>query len=307
MEWTNARNGGGHRASRCVAQLVEQTRKCLALFDGRAELLIVFDPTRVGEVSIRAALGVAGDPTGWPMNLRLVTIRGRAGYLDFKNLGFAHSTAGIVVFLDCDVIPEPNWLRCLLSPLGNPNIAVVTGSTYIDGDGWVDRAVALFWFFPPRSVNEVLRPTNFILPNNVAYRRSVYARFPFEGHGSSRGNAAENARRIWEAGLGVMQHSGARCAHPAPVRTLMVRRALIQGHDFAVLERRPGYGPPLRCFASTLRHAAMRILGRRRALDAGWGSVAFSFTVALFYYGIVLGAHLIGRTAPRLMYRYGPT
>ncbi len=44
-----------------------------------------------------------------------------------RNTGAAHSQAEIVVFLDDDALPEPDWLRHLLSEFTDPEVAVVTG------------------------------------------------------------------------------------------------------------------------------------------------------------------------------------
>ena len=44
-----------------------------------------------------------------------------------RNRGLAESESDIVAYLDDDAIPDPNWLRFLLAPFEDANVAVATG------------------------------------------------------------------------------------------------------------------------------------------------------------------------------------
>ena len=44
-----------------------------------------------------------------------------------RNIGLAHARGDIVVFIDDDAIPEPDWLEALLAPYADPNVAAVGG------------------------------------------------------------------------------------------------------------------------------------------------------------------------------------
>lgn len=52
---------------------------------------------------------------------------GPSGIGSARNIGIAHSRGEIVVFLDDDAAPEPNWLREIVAPLTDETIGVVAG------------------------------------------------------------------------------------------------------------------------------------------------------------------------------------
>jgi glycosyltransferase involved in cell wall biosynthesis/GT2 family glycosyltransferase len=44
-----------------------------------------------------------------------------------RNIGLAHARGDVVVFIDDDAVPEPDWLEALLAPYANPDVATVGG------------------------------------------------------------------------------------------------------------------------------------------------------------------------------------
>ncbi len=44
-----------------------------------------------------------------------------------RNIGLAHARGDVVVFIDDDAIPEPDWLEALLAPYADPEVASVGG------------------------------------------------------------------------------------------------------------------------------------------------------------------------------------
>ncbi len=44
-----------------------------------------------------------------------------------RNIGLAHARGDVVVFIDDDAIPEPDWLEALLQPYSDPRVATVGG------------------------------------------------------------------------------------------------------------------------------------------------------------------------------------
>lgn len=306
MEWENALVYGASRAEQGLLELVRQLRQCASAMDEPPELVIAFDPSRVTQDVIFRSLSASLGPSDWPMRVTLHPISPGASYAGYHNEGFRRTSRDIVVFFDSDVIPEPGWLEQMLLPFLNDRIGVVAGNTYIDPHGLYARACALFWFFPPRCRESGLRPTNYFFLNNVAFRRDIFARFPFPEGGYFRGRAYKHARAIWRAGIPVVQQMAARAAHPPPVGVrYFVIYALCRGDDYALLERE-GYQRPLAAFINNLRTAMARITGRRQELNADWGSVAVSVALAVTYYGLVLTGQLIGRAHPKLVQRYFP-
>jgi len=306
MEWENALVYGANRAERGLSELVRQLRQCADAMDEPPELVIAFDPTRVTQEVISRSLSASIGPSDWPMRVTFHPLTPGAGYAAYHNEGFRRACRDIVVFFDSDVIPEPGWLEQMLLPFLNDRIGVVAGNTYVDPQGVYARACALFWIFPPRCRDSGLRPTNYFFLNNVAFRRDIFSRFPFPEGGYFRGRAYKHAREIWRAGIPVVQQMAARAAHPPPIGVrYFVIYALCRGDDFALLERE-GFQPPLAAFANNLRTVVTRITGRRRELDADWGSVAVSVALAVTYCSLLLIGHLIGRARPKLVQRNFP-
>ena len=48
-----------------------------------------------------------------------------------RNRGLTESNSEIVAYLDDDAVPDERWLEFLLSPFGDPRVAVVTGETIV--------------------------------------------------------------------------------------------------------------------------------------------------------------------------------
>lgn len=269
------------------------------------QLVIAFEADDAGEAALRSLIASIPDAAG--LELALHPLAPGTPYLDGKHQAFARVEREVVVFLDFDVVPEPGWLGALLSPFGNPKVAVVTGSLFIDGASLYARATQLFWFFEPRPTEEGLAPVMRILGTNVAFRSATYARFPFVAGRSFRGDIYGHARRIWDAGIPVLSQRSARGGHPPPDGLWSwLSRALGQGHDFALLQREVGGGGPFASFSTSLRAANDRIERRRRPLRAGWGTVVASKALALAYYSVMLLGHLVSRANPELVERWFP-
>ncbi|MHB2023653.1 MAG: glycosyltransferase family 2 protein [Mycobacteriales bacterium] len=87
---------------------------------GPTEVIVVDgDPLRSAEASCQTAC--VGAP--WP--LRYLT--SRPGLTRQRNLGLAHASGAVVVFLDDDAVPEPGALGALLAAYDDPEVVGTTG------------------------------------------------------------------------------------------------------------------------------------------------------------------------------------
>ena len=94
-----------------------------------------------------------------------------------RNAGIAASYTDFVVFLDDDAIPEPDWLRELLTEFSRQEVAAVTGQIVLKGDG--DEAPL---YSQSRICIDKSTPSWFEIANfggigggsNMAFRRSVF-------------------------------------------------------------------------------------------------------------------------------------
>src|SRR6185437_10361673 len=100
-------------------------------------------------------------------------------YYEKKNFGFAMACGEIVVFVDSDLAPEPDWLEAITRPFADPSRSVVIGLTHFECGSLYERAMALFWIFEARCGESLVRPTHRLVSNNVAFRRALFAALPF--------------------------------------------------------------------------------------------------------------------------------
>lgn len=93
-----------------------------------------------------------------------------------RNIGVRAAHGDIVVFLDADGIPHPDWLARVAAWFERPDVAVVGGAVGVDWDGpyWTacDNACMIYQFLPSAPAGERLHLTSF----NLAIRRSVLER-----------------------------------------------------------------------------------------------------------------------------------
>ncbi len=107
-----------------------------------------------------------------------------------RNLGARGSTAEVVVFIDDDAVPEPNWLPALLEEFHDPEVVVVCGRvlpTRVETEA--ERKFASRGGFDSgpervvlsRSIPNWFEMTNFVFWGggaNIAVRHSLFDRWP---------------------------------------------------------------------------------------------------------------------------------
>jgi hypothetical protein len=186
-------------------------------------------------------------------------------YYEVKQTEASHITGDVVLFCDCDIKYDKNWLAEILKPFSDSSIQVVTGETAINANGPYTLFIQLSWCFPPHSRRRRPFQTRGYPANNVAFRRALLDRFPIPAFPRLyRGNCSLHARLLERAGIPTFKAPLAKAIHPvippahAPIRFFMwghhearIARALHAGLE-------PGPTRLLRILAS-----AITILARR--------------------------------------------
>jgi len=265
IEWENAKLSEFDRSRSMLTRLAGQITEIHSTLEQSPELIIVYDSLEIDPNVIRDMLSETfPDPT--IVDTRLIPTNGKT-YYQQKNVGASNSSNEIVVYLDSDVIPEPEWLKGLLEALRSPSIEVVGGNTYVDLDSLTARAFALFWFFPLRKTGNGLHPVENFFANNVAFRRELIVNTPFPDLPATRGACVVLAQELRGKGHQIYISENSRVSHPPPNGYIhLAKRAICQGHDDLVLgnirEPHP-YKDPLRNalarFSRRLRRAVKRI------------------------------------------------
>lgn len=321
IEWENALASDARRPREMLRRLgrqLDELRSAAAATARpieRFEILVVYDAERTQLAELRDFVSrELGSPAALD-ELRFVEARG-CRYYEQKNLGFDHTRAGIVVFLDSDVIPEDGWLAGVLAPFDDPAIDVVCGATYVEPEDLWSRAMALAWIFELRPAEGRTRETSRFYANNLAFRRRVLLQDRFVSlPETSRGACAALAERLAASGARMVLNTAARVSHPAPSGLRqVVARGLASGRDRLLYHRDRdarrrreqgegrgralSQGAALRRFVRGESRSLGKILRHRRDVQLALWQVPAAATIATAYHAATLGGDAATRWLP---------
>jgi hypothetical protein len=240
VEWENILLAEAERSRRMLRQLVREADTAVGegLAASPIELLVCFDAKEVDASALAADLASELPESSPALRYRIVPVDG-GDYYELKNAGAAEIQGDLLVFLDSDVIPEPGWLGNLLRPFADESVGVVAGNSYLEPRGFYGKTFALAWFFPLRATDARVEPARKFFANNVAFRRHIFARFPFPPlDDATRGSCWRLAHILTENEVQIVKSSAAQVEHPAPngLRHFLAR-GLAQGRDRLLEER----------------------------------------------------------------------
>jgi hypothetical protein len=94
-----------------------------------------------------------------------------------KNAGARAAEAPIIVLLDADCKPGPDWLRLIVETMrAHPEVAAVSGRTFYEGKSLDTRVLALLTrsYLDPGARGEA----TFVSNNAGAFRREIFLKYP---------------------------------------------------------------------------------------------------------------------------------
>jgi hypothetical protein len=144
VEWENAVSLGDKWASRAMSAFESELLRCVGRFAARPTVLYLFDPGLTNEAAIRSNINVSAPRLATCANLSIIEAPDLT-YYKLKNHGAKIAETDIVVMLDSDAGPEPEWLEALLKPFSQPEVQAVGGFTVLGHD---DLQEAM-WFLAP--------------------------------------------------------------------------------------------------------------------------------------------------------------
>jgi hypothetical protein len=311
IEWENARFAELERTRRMLRRLRQELIE-LPPPPEPPQVVVLYDRFTIDGALVERVVEEEFRPAATPASLRIVA-SDHLRYYQQKNLGAAMTTGEIVMFLDCDVVPEPGWLRAMLAAFDDPAVGVVGGETYVELGGFFSRAFALFWLFSLRPEGSGVSRSTFFHANNVAFRREIFAAHGFPDMPIYRGQCTLLGDQIAAAQVGLFRSRDARAAHPYPATPgYFIARALHAGRDWVMVEsaRARDGQVPLRAvltdYRQRLRDARQRIGRNRAAVKVGLLAAAAATGVAFVYLSLQAAGGMLTLARPNLLPRLMP-
>jgi Glycosyl transferase family 2 len=300
VELDNVLHGEAARAQTMFARLLEQIRENELV--PRVEILVMYDETAIPTTAVHRIVDsmTAGDcPT-----VELVATQG-LGYFPLKNEGGRRAKGDILLFMDSDCLPEPEWLRELLGAFRRPEVDVATGNSYTDRDTFYSKIFAASWYFPARLPDGPIVQTRVTMANNLAMRRHIFERYPFPYVPLQHmGQSVTWSHTLAENHVSIFLNPRARVAHPPPV---FLRSAIVNGRDTALRTGKPGESRlqslKVVCwsFQGNLRETLRRMRLRYREVGLPRVALPLAIAVAGVYWSLWSLSELVARWAPGLI------
>ena len=248
LEWETVEEGGIARVTRALGEVRRQLAEVQNEVRAPAELIVCYEERVISDAALRSLLERAA-PGGWPCSVITVPVASGTHYYEKKNAGARASSNEIILFLDSDLLPDPGWLRNMLSAFNDWSVSVIIGATHLDHATPYEMAVALFWIFDPATYGRGVQPLRRYTSNNLAFRRALFLRFPYPSHAAFRGQCAHLSKTLMRAGICIEEHTDARTSHPPPPGFAgFVHRAWMAGKDECFYQRLERQTSPVSVF-----------------------------------------------------------
>jgi len=230
-------------------------------------------------------------------------------YYPLKNHGARRATGDLLLFVDCDVLPDEGWLAHLLGSFARPDIHAIAGQTYVGPSDLFSRAFALGWTYQLRDESGRLEPCRKFYGNNVAFKAEVFPEDGFPAIGPrTRGASSLLRKQLNRVGIDVYQNSRAGVDHPAPssYRHLVVR-ALAHGRDSYMTDSTERHaralGLSLGTAGSRLVRGFKSTFRNRHRVGLEWWQIPASLAIIGTYYGFFALGGILTHLAPTAMGR----
>ncbi|MEO2036110.1 MAG: glycosyltransferase [Planctomycetaceae bacterium] len=317
IEWANTEYNGCPRAQGLLDILGQQWRgiQCReypeSLTTEARQMLEHFDATPQMLIVSGAPLSVAEKEQikAWTPDCFELEIHVSEGteYYGLKNLGAEISEGEILLFVDSDVHPLPEWFAHLLGSFSQPELQIASGQPFVVPGTVFVTAFSLGWIFDLPDETGRLNPPRKFYTSNIAFRSEIFrmTRFPKLVR-RTRGGATLMGRRLESLGHSVWQNGRALVDHPAPANLRhMVIRALAHGRDMYMKESEERTWRGLLRSQSTAARRLARGFSRtfryRRRVGLRVWNVPLVLIIISTYYGLFAMSGILTHLSPRVM------
>jgi len=246
IEWENRLFSEERLAVKMLQQLSKQIIEISPNLSSKPEVIIVYDSDNLEHYEMERIVNEPLEPCGSMIDLRIIPAA-KLRYYELKNYGFRQSHGDIIIFLDCDVVPEEGWLVAMLEPFQNPGISVLGGMNNAP-KGLYAKAFAVATGLRLGStpfVASVVKlgseydgqshEVEYFNANNVAFRREIIEANPFPPLPQFRRSCAVLGDKLRLQGHKIFFQPKSRTYHPPPHGLQhFVAKALSEGHDTAI-------------------------------------------------------------------------
>ena len=116
VEWENTAHVEQSRTRAMLRALSEQVREEIDQQNRKVQLIVGYDPQDALDDSIRNMIHQECSNVLQDVAFTLIAVPG-ATYYVLKNAAARKATGDLIVFVDCDVMPQAGWLQNILKPL----------------------------------------------------------------------------------------------------------------------------------------------------------------------------------------------
>jgi len=304
IEWENMLIYDRQRSLQMLENLANQLVEISPKMSTKPEIIIVYNNEDVNGSEIEPVIKEKLTPCRLIIDLKIISLGG-LHYYQQKNFGANHCHGDVIIFLDCDVIPDEGWLEGLLKCFLQPEIKVVGGNSYIDSNTFLEKAFSVFWIMsPPTKKGPVFEDTSFLC-NNMAFRRDLFLENQFPFLPQYRGSCVALGETLKSKNVKLYRQPAARVAHSIPKGfTNIVIRAICQGHDFVIARKKANNAEVTKKNKSHRRIIKEQISKFRtnsRTLDLTLKEKICVFSIMTFYFSLVFVGTIIASINPKVI------
>ena len=232
IEWENLRFSELWRTESMFEQVAKQIANISDELSMPPEILILYnkDVMQYDEIEQYARQNL--EPCISLIDLKIISTPDLR-YYEQRNYGAKKASNEILIFLDCDTIPDDGWLINMLQPFDDSDVFVVGGTPYMPQDNIYCKAMSLLWVFPPKDDPDYkTSELSEFVTDNSAFRREFFIEHPFPKSESFRGALNDLCNLIIDKDYKIFRQPKAGASHPPPMglRNIAIR-SLCEGHD----------------------------------------------------------------------------
>jgi len=308
IEWENLRFAELQVAKRMLQNVAKQINDISENLSSPPEIIILYKKEVTKGYKIQQFVRDALESCLSSIDLKIISTP-NLSYYEQRNYGAELCSNEILVFIDCDAIPDDGWLVNLLLPFNDHEISVVGGLNYVDPVSSTEKGFALVWIMPPK--NDTKGKTaqlSIYVPDNVAFRREVFLANKFPQSSSFRGAIVDHCNLLQNKGYKIIHQPKAKVKHASynGLRHLVIR-SLCEGHDKYLAWR--GLHDYNLKNASKQNHSIIKFLRekislykeRKKYINLSTKDKVGVFYVGSIYYGFMVIGFFLTLINPRLI------